>query len=466
MGITAIIERGIHFMAEVKRNVYAVLLAGGTGTRLWPVSRALYPKQLVKFIGDDSLVQSTIKRLSPVLDLQYVRVVCGARHFHEISRQMDEIGVSSEGKVIQEPSGRNTAPAILLAAFHIHHTVEDGILCIFPADHVIGDIESFHERLEAGIRLADKGYLVTFGIKPNYPETGYGYIEGGDDVSDSAVKVKRFVEKPDRQTAEKYIEAGNFFWNSGMFAFKVSVIIEEFKAHQPQLLASMQDMFSADRALAAKDYDRLENISIDYAVMEKTDKCVVLPSDFGWSDIGSWKSLYDFSEKDENKNVINGDVIARDTQNCFILGHDRLIATNRLQNMVVVETPDSIFVSDLDHSRDVKSIVSELKEKGRQEFHRHRSEHHPWGISKLLEQRDNYSAVELTVYLDCSLQLSGNAGMTYHFLVVKGQAIVSAGSKKETLSSGNSFTCTTQGQMSIENTGKGELYLFHVELKF
>jgi mannose-1-phosphate guanylyltransferase/mannose-6-phosphate isomerase len=451
-------------MPESMNSVYAVLLAGGTGTRLWPVSRELYPKQLVKFIGNDSLVQSTIKRLAPVLDLQNVRVVCGEQHFHETARHMQDIGLVPEGKVICEPSGRNTAPAILLAACHIQRVAEDGILCVFPADHVIGNLESFHERLQAAIRLAEAGYVVTFGIKPNYPETGYGYIEGGTDVSDSALRVKRFVEKPDRKTAEKYVDAGNFFWNSGMFAFKVSVILEEFKALQPDLLATMDEIFSAQQPLVKQDYDRLDNISIDYAIMEKTDKCVVLPSDFGWSDIGSWKSLYDFLEKDANDNVIDGDVIAQDTRNCFILGHDRLIATNRLQDVVVIETPDSIFVSDLDRSRDVKSIVSELKAKGREEYHQHRTIYHPWGISKLLGQRDNYTAAELTVYPDASLHLPGDAASAQHVLVTKGQARVSSGSQKKTLSSGESITCPADGQVSIENTGAGELYLIQVEL--
>jgi mannose-1-phosphate guanylyltransferase/mannose-6-phosphate isomerase len=465
MGITASTAKGILFMADLNPKVFPVLLAGGTGTRLWPVSRELYPKQLAKFIGNDSLVQSTIKRLSPLLDLQNVRVVCGAPYYHEIARHMDDIGLNSNAKVIAEPSGRNTAPAILLAAFHLRQIAEDGVLCIFPADHVIGDIASFHERLQVSINLADNGHLVTFGIKPNYPETGYGYIEGGADVSGGALKVKRFVEKPDRKTAEKYIKAGNFFWNSGMFAFKVSVILEEFKAHQPQLLALMEDVFSAEKSLVKQDYDRLENISIDYAIMEKTDKCVVLPSDFGWSDIGSWKSLYDFLEKDADRNVIDGDVIAHDTHNCFILGQERLIATNRLQNVVVVETPDSVFVSDLEHSRDVKSIVSELKDQGRREYHQHRSVYHPWGISKLLEQRDHYSAVELTVYPDSSLQLSGDAGLTQHLLVISGQANVSGGSQKKMLRSGESFTCSANGQVQIENTGKGELYLIRIEFR-
>ena len=451
-------------MAEAKSNVYPVLLAGGTGTRLWPVSRALYPKQLVKFIGNDSLVQSTIKRLAPVLELQNVRVVCGEQHFHEIARHVDDIGLSSQGKIICEPSGRNTAPAILLAAFHIGQADNDGLLCIFPADHVIGDLESFHESLQAAIDLANDGHLVTFGIRPNYPETGYGYIEGGADVSGRALEVERFVEKPDRQTAEAYIQAGNFFWNSGMFAFKAAVILEEFQAHQPQLLEIMEEIFSAGKSIAQKDYERLENISIDYAIMEKTSKCVVLPSDFGWSDIGSWKSLYDFLEKDGDQNVVDGDVIAQDTSNCFILGHDRLIATNRIHDLVVVETPDSVFVSDLEHSRDVKTIVSELKAKGRKEFQQHRSLYHPWGVSKLLEQHENYTAAELRIYEHASLQLPGDTRATQHLLVLSGQAKVTAGSDKKSLDTSQSFTPAAKGRINVENVGAGELCMMHVKI--
>jgi mannose-1-phosphate guanylyltransferase/mannose-6-phosphate isomerase len=452
-------------MPEAIPNVYPVLLAGGTGTRLWPVSRELYPKQLVKFIGTDSLVQSTIKRLTPLLDLQNVRVVCGERHFHEIARHMEDIGVASKGKVIREPSGRNTAPAILMAAFHIRSIAPDGVLAVFPADHVIGNLPSFHERLQAALRLAAGGYVVTFGIKPNYPETGYGYIEGGAAVSESAFRVKRFVEKPDRPTAEKYFQAGNFFWNSGMFAFKVKVILEEFKIHQPQMLAVMEEIFSDRRSLTKEDYDRLENISIDYAIMEKTAKCVVLPSDFGWSDIGSWKSLYDFLQKDADCNVIEGDVIVQDTRNCFILGHDRLIATNRLKDMVVVDTPDSVFVSNLEHSRDVKSIVSELKNKGRKEYQQHRSVYHPWGISRLVEQQDLYAAFELTVYPGASLKLPADAGSLQHLMVIKGQAAVGTGSRKKRLNPGDSMTAEAKAPTDIENTGRGELGLIQLVLR-
>ena len=451
-------------MVDSTGNVYSILLAGGTGTRLWPVSRELYPKQLVKFIGNDSLVQSTIKRLQPLLDERKVRVVCGEQHYHEIARHMEDMGLASDGKIIQEPSGRNTAPAILLAAFHIHQTSDDGIMCVFPADHVIGNIASFHENLRHAIDLADRGNIVTFGIKPNYPETGYGYIEGVAEDTGSALRVRRFVEKPDRATAEKYVEAGNFFWNSGMFAFKVSILLNEFNIHQPQMLSTMKAIYGIDRPLAVEDYDQLENISIDYAIMEKTDKCVVVPSDFGWSDIGSWKSLYDFLEKDDEHNVIEGDVIAMDTRNCFIQGHDRLIATNRLQDMVVVETPDSIFVSDLEHSREVKSIVAELKDRGRNEYQQHRTVYHPWGVSKLLEQRQHYSAVELTIYPESSLVLPHNENRTEHLIVLKGVANVKSASKEKDLNVGESFTCIAEGKVSIRNKDEEELALIKVSL--
>jgi mannose-1-phosphate guanylyltransferase/mannose-6-phosphate isomerase len=449
-------------MADSAGNVYAVLLAGGTGTRLWPVSRELYPKQLVKFIGNDSLVQSTIKRLSPILDLEKVRVVCGEQHYHEIARHIKDIGISSQGKVIQEPSGRNTAPALLLAAFYLRHALPNGIMCVFPADHVIGNIAAFHERLGTALALAGRDYIVTFGIKANYPETGYGYIEAGAAVSESAMRVKRFVEKPDRPTAVKYIDAGNFFWNSGMFAFKVAVILEEFKKHQPQMLAAMEEIFAAEGTISKQDYDQLDNISIDYAIMEKTDRCVVVPSDFGWSDIGSWKSLYDFLEKDDNNNVLDGDIIVRNTRNCFVLGHDRLIAANRLHDLVVVETPDSIFVSDMENSRDVKSIVSELKSWGRKEYQQHRTVYHPWGIAKLLEQTADYKAFELTVYPGNCFSLPEEDSGTRHFLVIKGKVEIGTASRGQALEKAGSFTLADGEPVSIENAGSEDACLIQV----
>ena len=452
-------------MAKPDLTIYPILLAGGTGTRLWPVSRELYPKQLVKFIGEHSLLQETIKRLPPVLDIENVKVVCGEQHFHETAHHIENLGLKPEGKLICEPSGRNTAPAILLAVLHLLTFEKDAVLCIFPADHVIKNLDGFHDRLKAAIKLANDGYVVTFGIQPHYPETGYGYVEGQTKMSHGALTLKRFVEKPDLPTAENYIKAGNFFWNSGMFAFKASVILSEFKTYQPELLAKMETIFRVDKPIARQDYDQLTDISIDYAIMEKTEKGVVLPSDIGWSDIGSWKSLYDFLEKDADNNVVDGDVIMQDTRNCLILGHNRLIAANRLRDIAVVETPDSVFVSDLEHSRDVKSIVSKLKDEGRREFHQHRSVYHPWGILKLLDDTDNCTAAELTVNSNASLELPANKNTAYHLFVVKGQAAVSTGSNRKILNSRESITCSAEAQVRIENTKKDELSLIQLELK-
>jgi mannose-1-phosphate guanylyltransferase/mannose-6-phosphate isomerase len=436
-------------MSDLDLKVYPILLAGGTGTRLWPVSRELYPKQLVKFVGEDSLLQGTIKRLSPVLNPENVKVVCGEQHFHETARQIENLGLAPQGKLICEPSGRNTAPAILLAVLHILAIDQDAVLCIFPADHVIQNLDDFHDRLRAAIALATDGHIVTFGIQPHYPETGYGYIECGKTLDHDARVLKRFVEKPDLATAQKYIKAGNFFWNSGMFAFKASVILAEFKSHQPDLLKKMKSFFKVNKPIARRDYDQLTGISIDYAIMEKTAKGVVLPSDFGWSDIGSWKSLYDFLEKDTNNNVIDGDVIAQDTRNCLIL----------------VETADSVFVSDLEHSRDVKSIVTDLKGQQRREHQQHRSAHHPWGISKLLEHKDNYAATELTVYPGSSLELPVQPNTAYHLFVLKGRAKLITGSEDKTLRSGEASSCGAEELARIENAAKTELSLIQIELK-
>jgi mannose-1-phosphate guanylyltransferase/mannose-6-phosphate isomerase len=452
-------------MTKLDLTVYPILLAGGTGTRLWPVSRELYPKQLVTFVAEDSLLQGTIKRLSPVLNPQNVKVVCGEQHFHETARQIENLGLTPQGKLICEPSGRNTAPAILLAVLHILTIDQDAVLCIFPADHVIQDLDGFHDRLSAAIALASDGHIVTFGIQPQYPETGYGYVECGKNIGHDARVLKRFVEKPDLATAQKYIKTGNFFWNSGMFAFKASVILAEFKSHQPDLLNKMKSIFTVDKPIARKDYDQLTNISIDYAIMEKTAKGVVLPSDFGWSDIGSWKSLYDFLEKDTDNNVIDGDVIAQDTRNCLILGHDRLIATNRLRDMAVIETPDSVFVSDLEHSREVKSIVTELKAQQRREHQQQRSAHHHWGVAKRLEHKDHYAATELTVYVHSSLELPAQTNTAHHLLILKGRAKIITASEDKTLGPGEAITFSAKEQVRIENASKTELSLIQVELK-
>ena len=449
-----------------KLNVYPILLAGGAGTRLWPVSRELYPKQLVKFIGNNSLIQSTVKRLMPPLDMENMRIVCGNEHVHEIARHIEEIGIRTDEIIIAEPCGRNTAPAILLAMLNILKNEDDAVLCIFPADHVIRNNDAFHEKLLSSIKLAEMGYIVTFGIKPDYPETGYGYIEGAGEIREHAFSVKRFVEKPDMETAKRYVEAGNFFWNSGMFTFKASVMMKELNIHQPKLLAKMEQLDLSGSMVFQKDYERLPNISIDYAVMEKTDKSAVLPSDFGWSDIGSWKSLYDFIPKDANGNVIDGDVISNRTKNCFIMGYERLIATNKIKNMVVVETPDSVFVSDMESSRDVKSIVEKLKQKGRSEYQKHKTSYYPWGTSTVLEMNDDCKVEKLILYPGSELKIKPHSSTIKHLVVIRGSGKMISDNQSRLFNKGESMILSESQTITLENPEKEPLNIISMTLDF
>ncbi|MCP4351658.1 MAG: mannose-1-phosphate guanylyltransferase/mannose-6-phosphate isomerase [Desulfobacterales bacterium] len=446
-------------MSEENIKAYPVLLAGGSGTRLWPVSRELFPKQLVRFFGNESLIQNTIKRLFPVFKPESIRIVCGKNHSHEISRDMEAVNVPADEKIINEPCGRNTAPAILLSVLNILKHETDAVIFIFPADHVIGNVDEFHEKTETAISLAKQNYIVTFGITPGYPETGYGYIEADETGKGKAFPIKRFVEKPDIKTAEQYLKAGNFFWNSGMFAFKASVIIEEFEKFQPDMLKQVREMV-AQEELSFEKYSQVESISIDYAIMEKTDKGVVLPSDFGWSDIGSWKSLYDFLPKDKEQNVITtGDVILQNTRNSFIMGHERLIAVNSLDNLVVVETPDSVFVSDMENSRDVKNIVTTLKERGRSEYQVHTTVFHTWGYHKILEDSDDITVKRIVIYPESEITTLVHNGGTRQWLVVDGSARLTLDNASLVLEESESMRISEKIFHKLENTGKTELCL-------
>lgn len=447
------------------QNVFSVLLAGGAGSRLWPVSRELYPKQLVKFIGEDSLVQMTIKRIEPLLDTEKVRIICCRDHFHETARHMENIGIDPDGKIICEPCGRNTAPAILLALLHILKDHEDPVLCVFPADHVIRNVDTFRDKLTSAITLAGQGYIVTFGIPPDYPETGYGYVEGGAAVSLGAFKIRRFIEKPEIASAKEFIDAGNFFWNSGMFAFRASVMMEEFKAHQPDMFRLMKQIVSREDIPEKSNYEMLPDISIDHAIMEKTEKGVVLPSEFGWSDIGSWKSLYDFLPKDDMDNVIDGDVIVKDTKNSLILGRKRLIATNAIRNMIVVDTSDSIFVSDLENSRDVKFIVSSLKEKGREEYQKHRKVNHPWGSFTILEKKEDYQIIRMVIHPGLELEVQTDVSDFKRLDVLKGSAEVLLNRRKRMLRPGESISIPENMRASVKNCGQENLSIIKICLK-
>ncbi len=451
-------------MSKKGINTYPVLLAGGTGSRLWPISRELYPKQLVNLVGADSLIQSTIKRLLPELEAKRVRIVCGEEHFYEIARHLEEIKVPSKGKIITEPCGRNTAPAILLALLDILKSEKDAVLLIFPSDHIINDVAEFRKRLKKAITLARKNYIVTFGIKPNSPETGYGYIEGIKAVNKDALTIKRFVEKPDEKTAWNYIKAGNFYWNSGMFAFKASVLLKEFKTYEPSLLRKVQKMISNSGDVSFEEYSKLPDISIDYAIMEKTRKGVILPSDFGWSDIGSWKSLYDFLPKGDNNNVVEGDVILKETKNCLIRGDNRLIVVNDLENIVVVETPDTVFVSDLNKSKNVKSIVRELKKQGRKEYKAHTKVYRPWGTYTVLEENRNTKIKRIVVYPGAKLSLQMHHHRSEHWIVAQGTAKIVNDNQTVYLEENQSTYVPKATRHRLENPGKIPLHIIEIQM--
>lgn len=446
-----------------KLSVYPVLLAGGSGSRLWPVSRELYPKQLVNLVGSDSLIQSTIKRLSPILKSDNVRVVCGEDHFFEIGRHLKELKILSEGKVISEPCGRNTAPAILLAVLEILKKEKDAVVLIFPSDHVISDVEEFQKNLKTAIDLASANYIVTFGIKPDYPETGYGYIEGAAKIKDGALAIKRFVEKPDEKTARKYLKAGNYFWNSGMFAFKASVLLKEFKAYEPVILNKVQKMV-LKKEITLETYQTLPDKSIDYAIMEKTKKGVVLPVDFGWSDIGSWKSLYDFLPKEDNDNVTEGDVILQNTRGCFIRGDNRLVVANDLENIVIVETPDTVFVSDLEKSKNVKTIVQDLKKQGRPEYKSHVTVYRPWGTYTILEENNSSKIKRIVVYPGEKLSLQMHYHRSEHWIVCQGTAKITNGDKVVMLKENESTFVPKATRHRLENPGRIPLHIIEVQM--
>ena len=449
-------------MAGGMMPVFTILLAGGFGTRLWPVSRQLHPKQVARFSGEPSLIQSTIERLSPIMDTASVLVVCGEAHSPEISRQVEAVGIDAEKRVLVEPYARNTAPAILLAVASILRTESDALVCIFPSDHAIRDDARFCDHVSTALLLAGRGHIVTFGIKPDYPETGYGYIEGGDPVEQGALRIKRFVEKPDQKHAKQYIESGNFFWNSGMFAFRASVVIQEFQAYCPQLYAQMNRYLDADTEDRKGIYRSLDNISIDYAVMEKTDKGVVLPSDFGWSDIGSWKSLFDFLKKDENGNVIQGDVVLKDTRDSLILAHSRLIAVNRIENTAVVETPDAVLVSDLENSRDVKSIVDFLIEKKRSEHRQHRTWADSWGQQTHVFDAADCRVLRRIINPGAVCRLKRSHAYSRYLFVTRGTAKITSDPDGEIVHIDGVTTVPKGVAVDISNAGENELIIMEI----
>ncbi len=354
-------------------NRYAVIMAGGSGTRFWPRSRKAHPKQFLKIGGEKTLIQETIERLEPVVKPENVYLVISKAHLKLAQEQLPDV---PRENFLVEPVGRNTTACIALAAYYIARKDKDGVMCVLPADHKIHDRNSYVERLELAMEVASRGdNLVTFGIVPEYPETGYGYIEHGDscmkETGAGIMEVKRFCEKPDADDAWKYYSSGNYFWNSGMFIWSVSSIVNALKRHMPataDALSKIVDLNDSEiGAYLEKTYPELEPISIDYGVMEKADNVYVVKGTFGWSDVGSWKTLEKMIKPDSNGNSIEGDVVSIESNNNVVIGNKRLITLLHVDDLVVVETDDALMICSKDKTQEVRKIVDELKEKGREE---------------------------------------------------------------------------------------------------
>lgn len=444
-----------------------VIMAGGSGTRLWPMSRQLNPKQFLRLFNEYSLLQNTLLRLQG-LQLATPMVICNLEHRFMVAEQLRQLG-EQQARIILEPVGRNTAPAIALAALESVHAGDDQLLLVLAADHYIKDIDKYQQQILNAIPLAEEGKLVTFGIVPTKPETGYGYVQRGSQFSESAYNIECFVEKPDLEKAQKYLDSGNYYWNSGIFLFRASSYLKELERFQPDILKCCNDAYrSAKHDL---DFIRIDqnlfsqclDISIDYAVMENTSLGVVVPLDVGWNDIGSWSALWEVGEKDQSGNVMRGDTLVFDTSNSLIQADHRLVSVVGVEDLVVVETKDAVFVSHKDRVQEVKRVVNTIRNDGRHEHMNHREVYRPWGIYDSIDQGERYQVKRITVKPGAKLSLQMHHHRAEHWVVVKGTAQVRI-EDKDFLITENESTFIPVGRLhSLKNPGKIPLELIEVQ---
>ncbi len=441
-----------------------VIMAGGSGSRLWPLSRSLYPKQFLALTSKSTMLQETVNRLSGI-ETGKPLVICNEEHRFIVAEQMRELGCT--GNIILEPVGRNTAPAIALAA-EVEGQDNDPLLLVLAADHVIQDKEAFSEAVAKAVPLAEAGKLVTFGIVPTEAHTGYGYIKRGEKQSDG-FKVDSFVEKPDANTANKYLESGDYYWNSGMFLFKASKYLQELKKHRSDIFeacssalencTSDNDFIRVDKA----SFEDCADESIDYAVMEKTADAVVVPLDAGWNDIGAWSALWEVNTKDEQGNATVGDSILKDTTNCLIQGGERLIATVGLDDIVIVDTKDALLVADKNKVQEVKQIVEQLKAEKRSEFKLHREVYRPWGKYDSIDNGERYQVKRITVNPGEKLSIQMHHHRAEHWIVVSGTAKVTNGDNTFLVTENESTYIPIGVIHALENPGKLPLEMIEVQ---
>ncbi len=443
--------------------IYPVVLSGGSGTRLWPLSREHYPKQLLCLAGKQTLLQQTIARMQGVPGVTEPLLVCNEEHRFLVAEQVRELG-RAPVEIILESTGKNTAPAATLAALSLEQREPDALMLVMPADHVIQNVAAFQQAIQKGARLAEQGMLVTFGIVPTAPETGYGYIRCGKDN-----RVAEFVEKPSLATAGKYLESGDYLWNSGMFLMQVKTWLQEVERCRPDILSACRkareqgkrdaDFYRVD----AQQFGNCPSDSIDYAVMEKTDHAAVVPLDAGWSDIGAWSALWQACEQDAAGNVMQGDVLSHSTRNALVIAQHRLVATVGIEDVIVIETADAVLVAHKDHSQSVRDIVDQLKRDKRTEHKMHRRVYRPWGSYEGVDAGERFQVKRLVVKPGAQLSLQMHHHRAEHWIVVKGTARVTRGEEAFILSENESTYIPLGTKHRLENPGTIPLEIIEVQ---
>ena len=448
----------------LKAKLQPVLLSGGSGTRLWPLSREAYPKQFLALAGDDTMLQATWRRVAGLADAAPI-VVAGEDHRFLVAEQLRQVGAPTPA-ILLEPIGRNTAPAIAAAALQALRDGEDPLLLVLPSDHVVRDADAFRAAVRAAMPAAEQGALVTFGIMPDAPETGFGYIEA--ERGEGVQRVLRFVEKPDAVTAQTYLDAGGYYWNSGMFLLRASRYLEELRKFRADIVGGAQAAF--DAAQRDGDFIRLDKAafaacpadSIDYAVMEKTDAAMVLPVDIGWNDVGSWSALWEVSEQDGDGNAHHGDVISIDSRNSYAYAR-RMVALVGVDDLVVVETDDAVLVARKDRVQQVKDVVARLKAEQRTQAALHREVHRPWGSYDSIDMAEGFQVKRIKVKPGARLSLQSHTRRAEHWIVVRGTARVTRDNDVFELFANQSTYIPIGAKHRLENPGTEMLELIEVQ---
>ncbi len=448
-------------MFQGEEFMKSIILAGGSGSRLWPLSRDMYPKQLLSLDNENSLLQQTFLRLRKFSSAENIATVTNIKHFQDIKLQLNSI--DSNNLVIAEPLGKNTAPAIActLEYFMQKNNNDDDIVLIVPSDHLINDIAAFAETVRKGEKLAQAGYIVTFGIKPTYPETGYGYIKIAKSF-ETGFEVEKFVEKPDLVTAQEYLNSGKFYWNAGIFMAKISTLHDEFAKYEPEIFATLKNLdFSNSTKINYSIYEAMPSISIDYAIMEKSDKIALIELESDWNDLGSWQSLYEIKPKDENGNVLTGKVVVDDVKNSFIYSQKELVAVSGLEDVVIVETEDAIMACKMSDSQSVKKLYEKLKESNTTKLHK--TVFRPWGYYTCMNEGDGYLTKTICVLPHQKLSVQSHNHRSEHWVVLEGQALVLLDDKKYDVYAGDSIDIPLKAKHSLQNPYEKELKIIEVQ---